>query len=112
MMDKKQAIDLTTEETKQKSEFLKQVIDFANYQKEEIMNTKKGFIILATDGDVTDDGSYTTAIVGGNKRGIIDLIKANIDDDSGVSEILRRAMTETALEHVMDDLIGNMRANE
>lgn len=110
--DKIKGVDVSEKDTKEKSEFLKQVIDFANYQKEEVMNGKKGFLILAADGDVSSEGSYTTAIVVGNQEEILNLLKNQLNDKSDISFILRRAMTEVAMEHVMGDLLNRLSKDD
>lgn len=109
--EEKNAIDITAEETKQHSEFLEKVLDFGNYQKKEIngKDSKKGFLFIAVDGDAAEgDAAYSTAVIGGNREYLNGVIKHYLVDDSCISYILRRAMTEVAMKHVMEDIIGKM----
>lgn len=112
--ERQNTMDITSEETKRHSEFLKQIIDFGDYQKKEIgQGSKKGYLIIAVDGDAAvGEGAYSTAVVGGNKEYLNGVIKTFLTEESGVSLVLKRAMTEVAMEHVMGDLLKKLRGED
>lgn len=110
--EEKNAIDITEQETKKHSEFLREVIDFSNYQKKEVAHqgSKKGFLILAVDGNAAEgDGAYSFGSIGGNKEYLLAILKESLNDDSAMGLLLRRAITEVTMEHVMGDLISKLK---
>lgn len=103
----KQGMKIDEGIVKEKSEFLKQVIDFAQYQKTEILGTGKGFIILAFDNDIQgeDGAGISTAVIGGNKVKLLSALCTNIEGDDSFSELFYKAMGFVALKQAIKNII-------
>lgn len=92
-------------EAKAKSEFIRQVMAFGEYQKGEIEDSRKGFLIIAVDPDaMVDDSAMSLAMMGGNRKALFAALCQNLEQPSAIRDMLRKAMTEIAMKGILEEL--------
>lgn len=97
-------------EAKTKSEFIRQMMAFGDYQKGEIEDSRKGFLIIAIDPDaMVDNSAMSLAMMGGDRETLLAALCQNLEQPSPIRDVLRKAMTTVAMKGLIEDLLGRKR---